>query len=131
MRSFFVWALALGLLISPTFACASGEAGPRGSGTLIEAEAIEGVTSANSAYDVVRTLRPSWLRSRRGQDSFTDPGAGLAMVYVDGRRFGGLNALQDIAPGDVEEIEYLRPQDATLQFGPDHDGGAIMVRTKR
>lgn len=109
--------------------CASsGEQGPRGSGPVIEAEAIARV-SATDAYQIVQNLRPAWLRTR-GVISMQHPRAGEAVVYVDGVSYGDLGSLRQISAGDVARMEYLGAADATTRFGTGHAGGVIMVTTK-
>ena len=88
-------------------------------------------TSANDAYEVVQLLRPAWLRSRAAP-SLTNPEATYARIYVDNVPMaGGTRDLRNIAAGDIREIRYISPTDATTRFGTGHSGGVIMVLTRR
>lgn len=107
----------------------SGERGQRGSGPVIEADAIAQI-SVNDAYQIVQNLRPAWLRTR-GTISIQNPRASEAVVYLDGLSYGDLGSLRQISAGDVERMEYISASDATTRFGTGHAGGIIMVTTKR
>ena len=85
--------------------------------------------SVATAYQAVARLRPEWLH-RRGQMSIRDPSAGAVVVYLDGLREGGANALEGIAAETVLAMEYLNGSEATTRFGTGHAGGAILVRLR-
>lgn len=95
-------------------------------------------SSANNAYDLVKTLRPQWLRTRGistgmpdpSGGGVSDPGGGI-MVYVDGARVGGVGELENIGSERVQELRYLNANDATQKYGTGHTQGAIEVTTKR
>ena len=112
--------------------CATGEATAtrsRGSNVITAEEARE--TSAYDAYQVVQLLRPVWLRPRAAP-SLTNPGASYARIYVDNVPLaGGIRDLRNVASGDIFEIRYITPVDATTRFGTGHSGGVIMVITRR
>lgn len=82
-----------------------------------------------TAYEVVETLRPQYLRSR-GMGSTTAPPE-YAVVYIDGVRAGGLDQLRRVSRDSLEEIRYINGSDATTRFGTGHGGGAILVTTRR
>ena len=112
--------------------CATQSANParsRSADVITGPEARE--TSANDAYEVVQLLRPAWLRSRAAP-SLTNPEATYARIYVDNVPMaGGTRDLRNIAAGDIREIRYISPTDATTRFGTGHSGGVIMVLTRR
>ena len=85
------------------------------------------VEQVSSAYAVVQRLRPNWL-SKRGPSSISNPGD--IVVYVEGSRRGSPDALRNIAPIDIREMEFLSDDRATMEFGTGHDNGAIIVRLK-
>jgi hypothetical protein len=89
---------------------------------VITQEEIAEVTAA-TAMDVVRRLRPAWLRVRTGGDE--------AVVYIDRTRRGGLELLRSLVVEVVLEMRYMSPSDATTRFGTGHRGGVILVTTKR
>lgn len=125
------------LLAIALAACAGGSAGANASsadlgGTrrasnLIAADEIADASAASSAYDLVQRLRPNFLRSR-GKSAGGQPH--YATVYVDGVRRGGPDALRQVVGASVREIRYLSGPEATLRFGIDHEGGAILVTLK-
>lgn len=87
-------------------------------------------TSANDAYQVVQLLRPRWLRPRAAP-SLTNVRGGYARIYVDNVPLdGGTRELRTVPVGDIREIRYISPADATTRFGTGHAGGAIMVLTR-
>jgi hypothetical protein len=87
-------------------------------------------SNVSTAFDAVERLRPNFLRSH-GPTSVRQASGPLARVYVDGSSMGGIDQLRGIAAGVVESIEYLPARDATTRFGTGHEGGAIMVLTRR
>lgn len=100
----------------------------RGSDVITAEEARE--TSANDAYDVVQLLRPMWLRARAAP-SLTNAAGGYARIYVDNVPLaGGTRELRTVPAGDIREIHYISPADATTRFGTGHAGGVIMVMTR-
>lgn len=114
-------------------ACASGgvagDRAPRGQQNVLTDEQIR-AGSHQTAYDAVRSLRPSWLRERPG--SISNPEGAEVTVYMDGARMdGGANALRQVRADAIEHIQYMSPSDATTRFGTGHMGGAILVTSKR
>lgn len=95
---------------------------------VITREEIESLSGAGDAYDVVRLLRPQWLR-QRGTTSF---GAEPPLwVYVDGLRLGTVSALRELPVALLVRLEYLDGVTATQRWGLDHGNGAIVVTTQR
>lgn len=124
-----------GLLLPGVWAAAGGCVTPGGSPARFSGSdviAFEEVreTSANDAYQVVQLLRPRWLRPRSAP-SLTNAGGGYARIYVDNVPLdGGTRALSTVPVGDIREIRYISPSDATTRFGTGHAGGVIMVLTR-
>lgn len=92
----------------------------------LTAEEIQASTHTD-ALGVVRTLRPAWLRSR-GPESFRG-GAGV-VVYVDGRRAGGIGSLRELQAAAIRGMRYLDPAEATQRYGTDHAAGVIEVTSR-
>ncbi|MFQ5675001.1 MAG: hypothetical protein ACE5G1_03820 [bacterium] len=88
---------------------------------LITAEEIH-LSTANQAYDLIRALRPQWLRGR-GYKSLQNP----AEVYVNEIRYGDINSLSTITKEMIKEIKFLNIGEATVRFGPNHSSGAILI----
>jgi hypothetical protein len=121
-------ALVLSFVILAACASSSGTQGPARQRNLITAAEIATVQTG-SAYDVVQSLRPEFLRARG-----TSAGTGVqefAVVYVDGVRAGDPNELRRVPREVLQEIRYLSGNDATTMYGTGHGGGAILVVTKR
>lgn len=84
---------------------------------------------ADNAYDIVRQLRPQWLRSR-GPMSVMEPQGELPSVYVDNMRYGDLEVLQDIPIIEILEIRFISGPDATTRWGTGVVAGVIEVIRK-
>jgi hypothetical protein len=124
-------ALLFILLALPLNGCsvthAPGESAPR---DVLTRDQLDNVDFL-SAYDAIRRLKPIWLRSERGQDSFITQGRRGLRVYVDGLLFGDKESLKTIQVQDIEEIRFLDKREATMEFGTDHGEGALLIRTRR
>jgi hypothetical protein len=85
-----------------------------------------------SVYDAVRRLKPAWLRTSRGTDSFiTEMQSRRGVrVYVDGALRGGAAELRQLSVQDVQEVRRLDARQATMEFGMDHTEGALLVKTR-
>ena len=83
-----------------------------------------------NAYELVRLLRPLYLRDR-GPQSFDPAAARQPVVYVDGIRLGEVASLRTIPTSAVLEISYLSPLEAAARWGANHPAGVIQVRTRR
>lgn len=77
----------------------------------------------------IRSLRPHFLAPPRGIRTM---GAGMiypVVVYVDGLRQSGTDALVNIMAKDVREVRYLDPSQSSNAYGITANGGAIVVKT--
>ncbi len=126
MRITLAWFVALVMLAG----CATrgAESGPRRDRDVITAEEIEEINVA-TAFDVIRQLRPEYLRSR-GQMSLRDSEPEYAVVYLNGVKYGGLEQLRTIRAMDIAEIRYIGASDATTRWGTGHFGGVIEITVK-
>lgn len=120
-----VWVLVIGCLS----ACGSTEQAGRAGGdrNVIKQEQIQQVGTSDTAYSLVKRLRPNWLR-KRGVSSISAPSD--IVVYVEGSRRGGPPALRNVRTLDVASLHFLAPREATLRYGSGHDHGAIQVELK-
>lgn len=100
----------------------------RGSANVIVETEISG-GAARNALEVIQLLRPSMLRARNGATA-EQPGMEI-VIYLDGVRAGGRDALTAVPADRVKEIRFLNASDATTRFGTGHPLGAVMVTTKR
>lgn len=87
-------------------------------------------SSAATAYDLIYELRPNWLRGR-GEKSIKYSGTAYPVVYINGNRFGPIEALRGIPRDNITEIEYLNSGEASLRLGMNHPSGAILVTVFR
>jgi hypothetical protein len=112
--------------------CAStgdGERAARQHRNILTEEQIQ-ASQHLTAFDAVRTLRPSWLRDR--PLSVTNPEGAEVVVYVDGVRMtGGVETLRQVRAETVVRMEFMSSSDATTRFGTGHMGGAILISTRR
>ncbi len=83
-------------------------------------------SAANNAFDLIRNLRPLWLRGR-GSKSVRYGMASYPVIYVDGSRYANINSLATIPAGNIVQIQFMSAGDATIRFGVNHPGGAILI----
>ena len=122
------------MVLAGATGCASSRRGEDVGGRVQRSDVIDrsqlAKSSAQNAYDAVRTLRPVFLASRgptsllRSRDSGTSP-----VIYLDNARFGDLSTLRNIPVDGIFEIRYFSATQAQLRFGMDHPSGAILVLT--
>ena len=120
--------LSLVLFSLATLGCVTtgqGEGG--GDPTEISQEEIQEVGEVGNTYSLVQRLRPQWLR-KRGRNSLQQPGQ--IIVYVDDTEQGGPESMRGIDVIDVQSVEFLRPNEATMRYGSGHDNGAILIHLK-
>ena len=91
-------------------------------------------TPAANAYDLVYHLRPDWLRARGAQSMVGgSEGSGGPLVYLDGVKMGGLDALKSIASRDIQSMEWIPGSKAELvlsDVGSRAIIGAISLKTR-
>lgn len=108
-------------------ACATTGARADRSGRNVLTRADLEATMQVTAFEAVRQARPNWLRVR-GPNSFSS--VNPIVVYVDGMRSGGLNALETIPTLAVDRIRFYSAMEAQARFGLNHTNGAIEVTTR-
>jgi hypothetical protein len=121
------------LLAIVAAACAGGGGGgsetavPSFDRNVISEEELR-TSQGATLYDVIRALRPEWLRRN---PSILQPGAeGDIVVYMDRARMGGPNVLVQIRPSAVAMVRYYSASEAAGEYGPGHIYGAIAVTTR-
>jgi hypothetical protein len=101
--------------------------------------------SATDAYDLVRSLRPQWLKSADHQTIRTKPVVTAGMngmpvantvidepeivVYLDNIRYGTPESLRELAVEQMFSLEFVTPAKATMRWGGGHLHGAIAIRS--
>lgn len=99
---------------------------PASAAASLGAADLEGRTDP-SLYEAILELRGSWLHPHgpvsitRGRD---------IIVYLDGDRLGGPDALRTIPVFSVISARRLSPPEAQALFGLNHPQGAITVSTR-
>ena len=84
-----------------------------------------------SAMEVIRQLRPDFLRRNlviRGGDRVDD---GYPVVYLDGVRLGGIRYLETIPADIITRVRFLKAAEAAQWVGREHRSGVIAVSTGR
>lgn len=104
----------------------------------ITAEEIAEKPQLKNAFELIRSLRPQYLRVRISGDASTtqrDPyGSGKTepAVYLDDTRIPtGVDELRNIMSSEIVEIRYMRGPDALARYGNGHEYGAIFIVTNR
>lgn len=117
------------LMMAGGLACASAgtTGGNSHSATVITHDEVVASHEVN-AYDVVRQLRPNFLRSK-GTTSVNSGGSELPSVFVDGQYSGDVDALRNVVAGIIKEIRYYSSSDAVTRFGTQYTSGVIAVTT--
>lgn len=89
-------------------------------------------SSARTVTELLRALRPQWLRSR-GADVLRQNSDPLAThgvrVYLNGGLLGGLETLDQVSIYAVTSVEFLDAAAAIFRWGAGHDDGAILLTT--
>ncbi len=126
-----IYPVPMFLLIVATVTCASSgsNGGPRRSSNRITQEELADVPHI-TAWTAIKELRPRWLTARGVRNIGEGPQA-YPQVYVDGHLLGDPMVLHSLAVLDIESMEFMSASDATTRFGTGHQGGAILVQTKR
>jgi len=109
-----------------------GGAGPTERGPLDPNRISEGEIGElefHTAYEVIQTLRPQWLRSR-GVNSFIDPTPSFADVFLDGTFIGKLEYLWNVSAMNVKELRFWGPAEAGVRFGMGYPRGVIEITSK-
>ena len=104
---------------------------PKSSSTLITEDDVDKVraTVAN-ALDVVRLLRPRWLRQRT---PVLPPNEGGSLriqdfhVYVNDHEMGGLDFLQSLPADQIYTLRFLSQAEVGARYGPSSGPGIVVT----
>jgi hypothetical protein len=86
-------------------------------------------STARTAYDAIRQIRPELLRSR-------DPGALVyfksrqLVVAVDNALVGGVEVLRTLPTAKVARIEYVNSWVAAKRYGNGFGNGVMLIETR-
>lgn len=99
----------------------------------ITAAEIQATTGAQSAYDLIRRLRPRWLQTPAtgsiGGGSITSQ---AILVYLDGIKLGSMESLTTLTASGIIGMQYLdavRAATVLRDVGSEPIGGAIVITT--
>lgn len=98
---------------------------------------------SGTAYDIVYTLRRTWLNTRGVEDFGEAPrtvttrsgqellvgGEPKLIIYLDNMRLGTVGELHNIPATGVLGIRFYTPAEANYRWGAGHTHGAIQVLT--
>jgi hypothetical protein len=119
------------VLALATSACAfhrsEPDTGP--SRTAITEAEIDSVHAVN-ADEVIRKLRPQFLRSRGRLSLDSREPPALPNVYVDKMYYGDVTVLRDIAAATIASIQFYNAAEAQYAFGRGNTAGVIAITTK-
>lgn len=97
-------------------------------------ELAEANGSFNTAYDVIRTMRPQWFNPPQGRTSTATMmggggGAKELVVYIDDVRQQSVEDLKTVKTAQLVELRFLDQNRAIQLRGPGHEMGVIEVST--
>lgn len=95
---------------------------PRAATAVVTSEELA-TLGVQSLYDAILRLRPEYFRT--SPPTFTTPGGTPTMVYINGSRMGGMEALRTLTTGNVARVNYLRPGEAQIRYR-EYLGAAII-----
>ena len=130
---FAVLALLLAIVARPdTLSAQQKQRGDRN--RISKDDMAEVLASVNTAFDVVRTLRPQWLNPpalRQSTATVMGDGGGATdvVIYVDDLRQQSKDDLKTVKATTILEIKYLDQNRAIQMRGPGHEMGVIEVTT--
>jgi hypothetical protein len=97
---------------------------PRGarapSDRILTGEGFAGLDLNQSLYDALQGLRPNFLSFRGAAPT----------VYVNGVRVASEATLRELPIRWVERVQLLAGDEATLRYGTNHTGAALLVSTR-
>jgi hypothetical protein len=100
---------------------------PRYRRELLTEQEIAATAITTHALDLVRRLRPEWLRNRGSSDQPDDDGSREVQVWYNGRRLGNTDTLRDISTSQVIEMRWVDPIQARTTYGPGNGRGVISI----
>jgi hypothetical protein len=129
---------ALAAIALSASACASGGSPSanvnESSPDRITSAEIAATSGAQTAYDLVRRLRPRWLQA----GSTASIGGGrvtsqVLLVYLDGNRLGTVDAMRTLSASGIESMQYydaVRAATILREAGSEPISGAIVISTQ-
>ncbi len=94
---------------------------------VITSQELTAATQIN-LHSFVSAVRPRWLDARRPTNF--DGRSVTVTVFLNGQRFGDLDQLRTMSPGNVREVRYYGTAEAQQRFSIQNLGAVINVITK-
>jgi outer membrane cobalamin receptor len=126
-RVAFTVVLMAGLL---SFAPRTAAAQKRSRDVITREEIEASAQKDQDIFAVIRSLRPHFLAPARGVRTLGNSSVKMS-VYVDGVRETDANSLKSLPALAVEEVRYLDPSRSESEYGPDANGGAVVVKRRK
>lgn len=82
-------------------------------------------------FQVIRNIRPHFLEAPRGVRSGGNSVIHPIVVYVDGKKDSGIDALKLMAAREIDDVRYFEPSQSMSEFGPTANGGAVIIKRYR
>ena len=131
IKDLFLVGLATAIACAPPAGTTGGTGAPERSTLLTAEEITANGPEGKTAYDVVSRLRPKWLRAHGPESLHAEADSSeFALVIVDNRQMGRIQALRDVEAYQVADIHFYEPAVSNGKFGPRGASGVIEVRTK-
>jgi len=92
-------------------------------------EEIDGST-ARSAHELVRNLRPQWLQTRGLTTARQAGGRDGSKVYLDNARLENVEEMRLVALASIVYLRFFNASEATYRWGAVHLNGAILLSTR-
>ena len=131
MRPLLLASIVIALLLVPAACATSPVAGGATDGTSsrdwIMRDEMDKGNWAN-AYEVVRNLRPQWLRVRGRDTIMGEPGG--VQVVLDDVRLGGTDVLRTLPVSGITYLQWLDGITASQRWGTGFGNGAIFISTR-
>ena len=100
---------------------------PRYRRELLTEQEIAATNVTTHAFDLVRRLRPEWLRNRGSYNQPDNDGSREVQVWYNGRQMGNTEQLREISTSQVISIRWVDPIQARSMYGPGNGRGVISI----
>ena len=102
----------------------------------ITAVEIQATSGAQTAYDLIRRLRPHWLQQAGTTASIAGGriSGQVLLVYLDGNRLGTAESLRTLSASGIKSMQYydaVRAATILREVGSEPISGAIVINTNQ